>query len=396
MKKTAVDKPKSEEGSKEESKSEEKIEVLLEGGDSESSSAAENVNPQIPVAPEKVQDAADLKKDADAADVNEDADAKKAADAFQASEEDDDDVGYESENESDLPPDQIDESLALQERLKERRVLEQQAYDEELEKRRQLRLYHPTKPEALKQKLHDLRVIIPEDVRKDWIENLVLVTPKPVEVLDVNDDHARESAIYKATLECVVRGIKKVEGLDRLQMRPSDFFADMVKSDRHMKRVKARVLSEKKAISIVEQRRTNRGGKARAKAGAQAMRKMQIDIERQRVADAKDNIKQLKDWRKDNARNEKSLLKAIKGRPRKSNKPNIKRLRKDAKYGFGGMKRFMKTNDFKSTHEPRGFNPYVNSNKRRLPKPPLWKAARKKGIMRPGKKARQLKRYKRK
>jgi len=402
MKKTPEDASKPEEDSKTvESKSEEssKIEYIVETikseeeGSSESASAAENVKPQIPAAPEKEEDTADVKEDANAI--------KKAEEDFQASDPDEDYVGYESEvseNESDLPASQIAESAALQERLKERRRIEDEMYEQELEIRRQRRLYIPTKPEALRQKLHDLKVIIPEDVRKDWIERLVLVTPKPVVVPNVNDDHGRESAIYKATLECVVRGIEKVKGLDRLQMRPSDFFADMVKSDRHMKRVKARVLSEKKAISIVNQRRQNRGGKARIKQGNKAMRQMQIGIEQQRVADAKANIRALKDWRQDSQRNESTLMKAIKGRPRTKRKPgpNIRRIRKDAKYGKGGIKRFRKTNTAASFNDPKAFNPYVHGNKRRAPKPPVWKKVGKGGrIIRPGKEARRLTRHKR-
>jgi len=402
MKKTPADASKPDEDSKtldlEESKSEEssKIEYTIEttkpdeGGNSESASAAEDVNPQIPAAPEM---------EVDAADVMEDADANKAEEGSMAS-DDEDYVGYESEyseNESDLPASEIAESAKLKERLKARRALEAEVYEEELEIQRQKRKYIPTKPEALKQKLHDLKVIIPEYVRKDWIERLVLVTPKPVVVPNVNDDLGRESAIYKATLECVVRGIEKVKGLDRLQMRPSDFYADMVKSDRHMKRVKARVLSEKKAISIVEQRRHNRGGKSR-KYGDKAMRAMQIEIERKRVADAKENIQALKDWRKSSTKTESSLLKALKGKPKakKRRGPNIRRLRKDARFGKGGLKRFLKMNTAESFNDPKGFNPYVHGNKRRGPKPPIWKSKKVGGkIIRPGKEKRKLTRHKR-
>jgi rRNA-processing protein EBP2 len=44
-------------------------------------------------------------------------------------------------------------------------------------------------------------------------------------------------------------------------------------------------------------------------------------------------------------------------RRRASNgKPNAKRQKKDAKFGFGGKKRFAKSNDATSTSDARGFS----------------------------------------
>jgi rRNA-processing protein EBP2 len=39
-----------------------------------------------------------------------------------------------------------------------------------------------------------------------------------------------------------------------------------------------------------------------------------------------------------------------------SGKPNFKRQKKDAKYGFGGKKRHAKSNDAQSTNDARGFS----------------------------------------
>jgi len=380
-------------------------------------SAVENVDSPNPVVEKSAGECSDVKDNPDAkgstdekgnADAEGDADVKSNADAEgDADVKDTEDKDPEKKNESEseesagdseenLPPSLIAESAELKARLKERRAKEDAVYEEELALERQRKTYIEPKPEALKQKLHDLRVIIPEAVREDWVERLVLVTPKPVVLNDPNDDFERESVIYKATLECVVRGIEKVKHLDKLKMRPHDFYADMVKSDRHMKRVKARVLSEKKAISIVEQRRHNRGGAARNKTAKKQMKQMQIGIEQNRIADAKQNIRALKEWRKDAQRNESTLLKAIKGQPKRKmmKRPSIKRQRKNEKYGKGGLKRFKKTNTRESTNDPYAFNPYVNSGKRSLPKPPTWKQGGNKN-KRPGKAKRQLNRFKR-
>ena len=42
---------------------------------------------------------------------------------------------------------------------------------------------------------------------------------------------------------------------------------------------------------------------------------------------------------------------------REDGKPNLKRQKKDNKYGFGGKKRHAKSNDAISSADTRGFNP---------------------------------------
>merc|ERR1719336_31147 len=81
-----------------------------------------------------------------------------------------------------------------------------------------------------------------------------------------------------------------------------------------MTRIKAQVLSEKRAIAIVEQRRKNQGGEGRVKNQQKRMKLMKTQIQESRVAAAKSNIKALKDWRKDKKRDAKSLEAAIKGK----------------------------------------------------------------------------------
>ena len=79
-----------------------------------------------------------------------------------------------------------------------------------------------------------------------------LTTSAPVEIKDVNDDLTRELAFYKQCLDAanVGRALLKKEGIPF--SRPNDYFAEMVKSDEHMGKIKAKMVDEaasKKAAS---------------------------------------------------------------------------------------------------------------------------------------------------
>merc|ERR1712204_31995 len=45
---------------------------------------------------------------------------------------------------------------------------------------------------------------------------------------------------------------------DKLIQRPNDFYAEMIKTDNHMKKIKGRILWEQKRIGIVENRKKNK------------------------------------------------------------------------------------------------------------------------------------------
>jgi rRNA-processing protein EBP2 len=69
-----------------------------------------------------------------------------------------------------------------------------------------------------------------------------LTTAEPVEIADVSDDLQRELAFYQQSLTAVkeARGLLKAEGAPFT--RPTDFFAEMVKADEHMAKIKAKLV----------------------------------------------------------------------------------------------------------------------------------------------------------
>lgn len=68
-----------------------------------------------------------------------------------------------------------------------------------------------------------------------------MTTPDPISIPDVDDDLNRELAFYAQSLSAVktARNLLKKEGVPF--SRPTDYFAEMVKSDEHMGKVKEKV-----------------------------------------------------------------------------------------------------------------------------------------------------------
>ena len=75
-------------------------------------------------------------------------------------------------------------------------------------------------------------------------ENQTIVSDAPTEIPDIDDDLNRELAFYKQSLDAVTkaRGLLKKEGVPF--SRPADYFAEMVKSDEHMGKIKSKLIDE--------------------------------------------------------------------------------------------------------------------------------------------------------
>lgn len=89
-------------------------------------------------------------------------------------------------------------------------------------------------------------------------EYMSLTTDEDVEIADVDDDLNRELAFYKQSLSAVkdARGLLKKEGAPF--SRPADYFAEMVKDDEHMGKIKQKLIDEaagKKAAAEARKQR---------------------------------------------------------------------------------------------------------------------------------------------
>ncbi|KAG7088036.1 hypothetical protein E1B28_012071 [Marasmius oreades] len=119
-----------------------------------------------------------------------------------------------------------------------------------------------------------------------WTETLVLSYPQTIDV-DVNDDLNRELSFYKQALHGATEA-KRLASKHKLPFtRPSDYFAEMVKSDSHMERIRQRLLDESAGMKKSEEKRREREGK---KFGKQ----VQIEKLKERERNKKDMEERLK------------------------------------------------------------------------------------------------------
>ncbi|KAK5736240.1 rRNA-processing protein EBP2 [Elasticomyces elasticus] len=201
---------------------------------------------------------------------------------------------------------------------------------------------------------------------------------EPIEIADVEDDLNRELSFYQQSLHAVkeARIQLKKEGVPF--SRPADYFAEMVKSEEQMGKVRQKMVDEaarKKASSdarrqrdlkkfgkavqiakLQERDRTKRdtldkiGALKRKRAGGNDLTAKEDDMFDVALEDAATTEKGDRAARKSKAGRD--------GGSRRGGDdgPNRKRAKKDEKFGFGGKKRFSKSNDAKSTAESDGYN----------------------------------------
>ncbi|KAI4132675.1 MAG: hypothetical protein LQ338_000615 [Usnochroma carphineum] len=199
-------------------------------------------------------------------------------------------------------------------------------------------------------------------------EHQTLVTSAPISIPDINDDLNRELAFHQQCLTAAkeARELLKKEGVPF--SRPPDYFAEMVKSDEHMGKIKQKMHDEaankKAAAEARKQRDLKKFGKQvqvaklqeRDKAKRETLEKINI-LKRKRknteTAGATEEPDMFDVALEDASRADKASR-----RPRTSEggRGPSKRQRKDAQYGFGGKKRFAKSGNAVSTADLRGFS----------------------------------------
>ena len=176
-------------------------------------------------------------------------------------------------------------------------------------------------------------------------------------IKDIYDDTERELAFYKQSLDTVIVARQKLKSLKVPFKRPLDYFAEMVKSDEHMDKLKSKLVSEASDRKAREDARKQRHLK---KFGKQ----VQVATLQSRQKEKRETLEKIKSLKKKRKHNEIGDSEfdvgieeaATEKRSENRHKPNGKRLAKDAKYGKGGMKRFKRKNDAQSSSDITGFS----------------------------------------
>ena len=93
------------------------------------------------------------------------------------------------------------------------------------------------------------RIALPTDPSVPFATHQTVVSPEPTadSIPDVSDDLQRELAFYSQSLDAVRRGRTKLRAEGVPFSRPKDYFAEMLKEDAHMDKVKAKLVEEASA-----------------------------------------------------------------------------------------------------------------------------------------------------
>jgi len=187
----------------------------------------------------------------------------------------------------------------------------------------------------------------------EWIQRMDILSVCP-DIDNINNDLERETAFYKQALASVQEAASRFEALEIPFQRPDDYFAEMVKSDQHMTKVRRQLLHEKKQIEDQVQRRKQREMKKYGK-------QVQAQKMRERTLQKKKELEVVKKWRKEKKQgvgeedfsiellDSEAKEKENARQERQANRIRAKCKRKDEKYGYGGKKRWSKSNTAESS-----------------------------------------------
>ena len=192
-----------------------------------------------------------------------------------------------------------------------------------------------------------------------WVETFTIPTPAPLSIPDPHDDLHRESQFYSATQAAVLSGLRLLQEHHIPYLRPSDFYAEMVKPDVHMARVKDALIREQSRMQAVESRKKEQTQRKFAK---QVQTSKLQDKQREKREALQSVAKQ-----RSTAKRSPSVLSEHSNLPgvdeamadtkqRSEAKRSRKKEAKEAKYGFGGKKRRVKSNDRDSAQDVSGFS----------------------------------------
>ncbi|KAF2213893.1 hypothetical protein CERZMDRAFT_120664 [Cercospora zeae-maydis SCOH1-5] len=207
-------------------------------------------------------------------------------------------------------------------------------------------------------------IALPADLPFSAVQ--AITSEEPVAITDVEDDLSRELAFYRQSLNAVAAARTKLKAEGVPFSRPTDYFAEMVKSEEQMGKVRAKLLDQearKKASSDARrQRDLKKFGKQvqiaklqeRQKEKTATLDRIQTLKRKRQGADLAANEDDPFDVALEDAATTAAKDKAE--RRAKGDGPNRKRQKKNEKFGFGGKKRFGKSNDAKSTADDRGYS----------------------------------------
>jgi rRNA-processing protein EBP2 len=187
-----------------------------------------------------------------------------------------------------------------------------------------------------------------------FLHNQTITSAEPVVIEDVEDDLNRELSFYKQSLDAVkdARAKLKKEGVPFT--RPTDYFAEMVKSEEQMGKVKAKLVDEaarkKASADARRQRDLKKFGKA-----VQVAKLQERDRTKRDTMDKINSLKRKRAGGADLNDKEDNFDVALEDAAVTEKKDRADRKAKGAAAGQN-RKRHAKSNDAKSSSEMGGFS----------------------------------------
>ncbi|KAI8322464.1 eukaryotic rRNA processing [Martensiomyces pterosporus] len=230
----------------------------------------------------------------------------------------------------------------------------------------------------------------------EWIQRCDITSTAPIVVEKTEDDLDRELKFYQQGLEAAIKGRQLIEKSGIPFSRPDDYFAEMVKSDSHMSKIRQKLLDQQKGIQNSEEAKKQRELRKYGKKIQQEKLKEREDQKKaalEKISTIKKRLRSgdlgdAEDFEIDIDSDDDGSSKRAGGKKAKTGKngkpmPNKKRQQKNEKFGFGGKKRGLRKNTAESTADMSGFSVKNNKNTK-------FSAVHKRGkTKRPGKSKRQ-------
>lgn len=262
---------------------------------------------------------------------------------------------------------------------------------------------HVNDKNGLKEKLDQLRLNL------DWIERLDMVnipaevTPEVKQMFGeidlklnkkgemtaedqssdkTDNDFKREMLFYRRAQSAVLEAIPRLRKLKIATKRPDDYFAEMAKSDDHMKKVRENIVRRQTAMESSEKAKKMRELKKYGK-------KIQQEVMVKRQKEKREMLDKLKKYKSGKEDNLEFLDNERDSGPKSNQNSNKKRAKKvnqkqnykNSRFGYGGQKKRSKYNTSSSSADMSKFKASRHSKPN-------------KGKQRPGKARRQNSRNK--
>ncbi|XP_051175398.1 probable rRNA-processing protein EBP2 homolog [Leptopilina boulardi] len=167
----------------------------------------------------------------------------------------------------------------------------------------------------------------------------------------VLNDFRRETQFYRQAQGAVIEAVTRLKKLNVPIIRPDDYFAEMVKSDEHMQKVRENLMKKQFEVQRSEKVRQMR-------AQSKVNKHMQIEATLKKHAEKRQMLEEVKKYRKGKRQD----LNFLDGKTQQT-KSDAKRKLKNKKFGFGGKKKDAKRNTKASAADVSDYRRPIKSGK---------------------------------